>query len=565
MDKNNKKRKESVYEFDDDFYYVNNSAKRKKNTPKINKIKKSPKDTDIMDDFNNNLFDLSIFQNGDFQTSNLINGLDASKNLQKSQKKDEKYRKKLKKKKFSLLLENNKLSKKVINIRRNILEKSLLIEKNNTRRVKKSSKMLIDLVELDDEESKIYKTIHTFNTNGKKTIVYFIDSFYPVIDGVVSVMDNYATLLKDEYNIVVCAPKHNGVATPFDRYFVLYSNSIYVKKQGYDLAFPQLDSDFQQYLSLLKIDLIHVQSPFNLGIFGVNLAKRRKIPCFASFHSQLKRNYYNAVKNEIIATWLTKITMNVYKQADVVLTMNDFSRSLIAEYGLKRQVKILPNATNLIPKTFEKDFENSVLSKHGIDNSAFNIIFIGRFVEVKNVYFILKIIENLRIINKNFKMIFLGYGPEQSKMTKIVKEKNLSNFVTFTGKIDSSDEKAILIKNSNLLLFPSDYDTDGIVKIECACYKVPTLCIENTGVSSNMKNDHNAFIEKYSLDAFIDRLDYLIKNPNVVKAVGENAFNELYLTWNDVCTQLSQLYKSHIKSYHLDKQKKSKKYNKKTS
>ena len=65
---------------------------------------------------------------------------------------------------------------------------------------------------------------------------------------------------------------------------------------------------------------------------------------------------------------------------------------------------------------------------------------------------------------------FRGYGPEQGKMQKICEQNGLKNVVKFTGKIDDVDEKAIIIKNSNLLFFPSVYDTDGIVKIECACY-----------------------------------------------------------------------------------------------
>ena len=109
-------------------------------------------------------------------------------------------------------------------------------------------------------------------------------------------------------------------------------------------------------------------------------------------------------------------------------------------------------------------------------------------------------------INKDFNFIFLGYGPEQNKMQKICKENGLENIVKFTGKIDSEDEKAILIKNSNLLFFPSVYDTDGIVRIECACYSVPTLCIEETGVASSLKDNVNGYIEKYSKEYLYNNL-----------------------------------------------------------
>ena len=555
MDKNKINSKQKINSDEDEFYFSQNSKKmhekQYKNGKKLKNLSVSDANIDADEDF----LSYGVLKNIGIDSPYLIDDYDGLKKAQKTQNKQEKIYKKLKQRELAALMEENPFSKKVITMRKNLAHKSSEQEKNNSRRIKRCTRLLIDMLDYDDREFEIFKTINFFNTNGKKTIVYFNDSFFPVIDGVVSVLDNYASILKDRFNIVVCVPKHKMTEPPFDRYFVLYSNSLFIKKQGYDLAFPQLDSEFQQYLSLLKIDLIHVQSPFNMGAFGVSLAKRRKIPCFATFHSQLKKNFYNAVKNEAIASWLTKVTMNIYKQADVVLTMNDFTKSLISQYGLKRNVEILPNATNLSPQKFNNAIEQEILNKYHIDPKQFNILFIGRFVEVKNVYFILKIIENLLIISKKFNMIFLGYGPEQAKMNKFVKDRGLTQYVTFTGKIDSISEKSIIIKNSNLLLFPSDYDTDGIVKIECACYNVPTLCIQNTGVASNIVNNHNGFVEKYSLDAFVNRLNTLINNPKLVKDVGKNAHKDLYITWEQVCNKLAILYEEHIKNYHINKAK----------
>ena len=65
------------------------------------------------------------------------------------------------------------------------------------------------------------------------------------------------------------------------------------------------------------------------------------------------------------------------------------------------------------------------------------MLFIGRFVEVKNVYFILSCLKELFKINKDFNFIFLGYGPEQSKMQKIVKENGMVIIYQFLHSIDT--------------------------------------------------------------------------------------------------------------------------------
>lgn len=480
---------------------------------------------------------------------------EVNEKLQKYMEKLEKIEKKKQKQQLNQILSEDKLSKNVIAVREKAVKRFENKNKTETKRVRKSNKYLLTK---EDETRDNYLTIDRFNNNGKKTIVYFIDSFFPLIDGVVAVLDNYARQMQKYYNVVVCAPKHKNTEYDMKDYFVLYSDSMFIKSQGYDLAFPQLDPIFQRYVSLLKIDLIHLQSPFNMGNFGLNLAKRRKVPCLITFHSQFKQNFYSAVKNDVISTWLTKILMVNYQKANLAITMNSFAKKVMREYGVTKHIEIVPNATNLKPKEFEPKIEKQILQTHGINTNIFNLIYVGRFVEVKNVYFILETIKELYKINKNFNFIFLGYGPEQGKMQKYCKENGLENIVKFTGKIDSLDEKAVIIKNSDLLFFPSVYDTDGIVKIECACYSVPTLCIENTGVSANMTNDVNGFICKNDKNEFVQKIDFLTKNVDFVKKVGKNAKRDIYITWEDVCERLKKLYDKYLNSYTLQYSKNNK-------
>ena len=155
-------------------------------------------------------------------------------------------------------------------------------------------------------------------------------------------------------------------------------------------------------------------------------------------------------------------------------------------------------------------------------------------------------------------MIFMGYGPEYNKMVKFCKDNKIDNIVKFTGKVDSSDEKAIIIKNSNLLFFPSVYDTDGIVKMECACYEVPSICVENTGAGSTITDNHNGFLEKEDVNAFVKRIEFLIKNVDFVKKIGKNAKTDLYMTWEDVCEKLHELYQKHLKRQYFKNSKKNK-------
>ncbi|MBQ8451691.1 MAG: glycosyltransferase [Clostridia bacterium] len=455
-------------------------------------------------------------------------------------------------------INEEKFYKNVCLIKKQISKAERKIKKQNIKRRRKLRKY----IEKRDDNEILHK-IKEFNENGKQTICYFVDSFYPCIDGVLYVLESYVEYMQKYYNVVVCAPKHNGECYKIDKYFVLYANSVPMKKQGYDMAWPSFDSDFQKYISLLNIHLIHLQSPFNMGAFGLELAKKRKIPCFSTFHSQFKKNFYDATKSELLATWLTRTIIKIYQNSTVALTMNPFAKNVMIEYGLKRPVEIVPNATNLVKKKFKKEFEVETLNKYHINTKTFNMIFIGRFVAVKNIFFILEVLKDLVKVNPNFNYIFLGYGPDEEKLKQMTREYGLQNHVIFTGKITDDDEKAVIIKNSNLMFFPSKYEIDSLVKIEAACYDVPTLCLENTSISSVLIDNQNGFICKDDKKEIVNRLDFLIKNVDFVKEVGKKANLEVYLTWDDSCKILKKLYDENINKFILNKKRKITKKHKK--
>ena len=468
----------------------------------------------------------------------------------------DKNEKELDKKSAKLSKNYEKFIKKIAFTRKKVKKQINTKEKRNTKRIVKCNKKILSR---RDKDKDIYLKINEFNTNGKKTVVYFIDSYFPIIDGVVSVLDNYATYMSEYYNVIVCCPKHKNKTYKSENYFVLGANSIYFKAQGYDYALPALDVKFNHFINLLKIDLIHINAPFNMGNFGLDLAKRRNIPSITTFHSQFKQDFYKATNSELLSTILSGLIMNVYQNSTITITMNEFAAGIMKSYGLKRKkIEIVPNATSLVYKDFDENQEKTILNKHKIDKNKFNLIFIGRFVKVKNIDFILESIKDLKETHKDFSMIFVGYGPEEGAMKKYCAENGLSGHVIFTGKILNEDEKAIIIKNSNLLVFPSTYDTDGIIKIECACYSVPTICFENTGVSSGFVNDETAFIVENDKDKFVEKLRFILDNPDIAKQIGDNARRETYITWKDVGKKLKVIYDRLLNTKNLKNAKKNK-------
>ncbi|MCR5186167.1 MAG: glycosyltransferase [Clostridia bacterium] len=102
----------------------------------------------------------------------------------------------------------------------------------------------------------------------KITVGIFIDTFFPMIDGVTMVVDNYARRLKKYANVVVFAPKM--YKENFDDsklpYKVVRCKSCGVPFIDYSLPIPNLDMGFKKILDSYNFDIVHIHSPATTGI-----------------------------------------------------------------------------------------------------------------------------------------------------------------------------------------------------------------------------------------------------------------------------------------------------------
>ena len=186
--------------------------------------------------------------------------------------------------------------------------------------------------------------------NNKLTIGIFNDSYYPMIDGVYMVVDNYARRLTKYANVIVFVPDYKK--TSYDDsifpYKIVRCKSLKFLFQDYVIPIPKVDSKFKQELEKYKLDIVHIHSPFALGRIGLNYAKRHNIPCVATMHSQFKQDFKKAFKSEYIATKLTNKFIKTYNECDTCWAVNnEVARIFHDEYHYKCLPKVMNNATEM--------------------------------------------------------------------------------------------------------------------------------------------------------------------------------------------------------------------------
>ncbi len=380
----------------------------------------------------------------------------------------------------------------------------------------------------------------------KKTIGLFIDAFYPMTDGVVLVVDNYAKRLMKKFNVIVFCPSY--VDHDYDDsifpYKVVRCKSIKVPFIDYDYSIPKADRTFQKELEEYQLDLVHIHSPFTIGEEGIRYAKNHHIPSIGTVHSQYKQDFKRAVKINILTDTLTKKIVNVYNKCDEVWAVNErVAKIFHEEYGYKKIPRVMNNATEMLPVKDELKAKKLINDKYHLTEEKV-FIYVGRLNALKNIFFI---VEALNIVHNlcpelAFKMFFIGSGQDEEKLIKLINKYHLEDIIIICGKITDRDLLASFYARSDLFLFPSLYDSSSIVQIEAASQKTPVLFINHAITAASVINNVNGFLAKNDVNAYAKTIIKIINNPKLLNKVSNNAYRDLYKNWDDNIKEVEQRY-----------------------
>ncbi len=381
----------------------------------------------------------------------------------------------------------------------------------------------------------------------KITIGLFTDSFFPMTDGVGRVVDNYAKRLANYANVVVFAPAYK---TKYDdtkfNYEVVRSKSFKVPTIDYSLPVPQIDREFKDKLKNYHLDIVHIHTPFTIGKAGLNYAKKHHIPCVGTMHSQYKRDFLRAVKNDYLATKLNNQLIKVFNKCDVCWAVNkEVARIFYEDYGYKCMPLVMNNATEMLPvKNRKKACEIINKKYHLQDEKVF--IFVGRINNLKNVFFIVDVLAEMEKSSLPFKykMLFIGCGQDEEGLKKRIKKHHLEDKVIMCGKVTDREMLANYYVRGDLFLFPSLYDASSIVQIEASSQKTPVLFLKDSATSATVTDNINGFIEEYDIKKYAKRVIDIMTNRKLYDSVCENAYRDLYKNWDD---QIDEVYQSYIK------------------
>lgn len=369
----------------------------------------------------------------------------------------------------------------------------------------------------------------------KLKVIQAMDVYLPDVDGVINCMHNYCLNLYDKSELTVMVPKNKKGYVDKQPYKITRCKSIHVPILNDYYGFPKLDKKFKKEIMKKDYDIIHVHSPFNMARFALKVARKKKIPIVATFHSNMRPIFRSVVKIPFIAEMMVKRLGRLYNKFDEVFVCSPLVEEQARSFGYTGKITYLPFGTDFnICETAEENAK-SANEIFGIRPDELVFIYVGRVMPLKRIDFILDSLKIVKDKGVKFKFYVVGKGAELENLKKYSKKLGFTEQeVIFTGFLPR-EQFPLIFSRSNLLLFPSLYDNFGLVKVEGASYKTPGVYIENSCAGYGVKDGVDGYLAKDTKEDFADKIISAVSDREVLKNVGENAQKNLYLHWKD-CT-----------------------------
>ena len=411
------------------------------------------------------------------------------------------------------------------------------------------------------KKANVDTTSEAANKPQKTKIAIVTEAFYPHVDGVIRVIDNYARELMNypEYDVTIVVPGPNDPAE-YKKvlgdlpYKIMACKTSWFGYDGYKK--PYLDRAFKKKFKDAHFDLIHTHSAYNLYWFLLKVAKKQHIPVILTVHCQFLPDFKRYVKFPPAIFVSRCIIANHLRKCDLMISLSDMMDTYIRrEFNYRGKSLIVPNSPSFVPPSPSeiRAIGQETRKKLGVADNVPVFCFLGRLVRAKGVFMILKALKILKDRGMAFKMIYVGSGFDEKELKEEVEKSGFSEDIIMAGQVNEYAKLVEVFAASKLFLFPSTYDVDPLVKREAAACLCPAICLEGQYGSAGIENGVNGFLCQQSPESLADKIVEALADEPLRDKIAMRARETLFSTWKDNIAGVTKIYEA-VLAEHKAKQ-----------
>lgn len=336
----------------------------------------------------------------------------------------------------------------------------------------------------------------------------FTESYRPYISGVTRSVE---TLEKElawlGHEIYIFAPAYPHFKDENKR--VIRFPSVPTPYPGFYLAVP-----CPSVIPKIKLDIIHSNSLFGLGVLSMLYAKKNGIPFVYSFHTVFTEYLHYIPFPKFLSFPILSLLIKLFcNRCDCVIVPNKIIRDYLINFKVNSRIEIIPSGVDV--DLSARASREGLKEELGIPGKAKVLVYVGRLSKEKNIPLLFDVFRLVLEKHPGTFLLIVAGGPKEAEFKKLAVKLGLRQNTIFTGQINYPDVLSYY-RCGDIFVFASATETQGLVIAEAKSCALPVVVLDAQGASKSVIDEEDGFLieaEKAStLQDFADRITLLIEN-----------------------------------------------------
>lgn len=240
--------------------------------------------------------------------------------------------------------------------------------------------------------------------------------------------------------------------------------------------------------------------------------------------------------------WVKADKLNNRNATDIVAISSEVKQFIITiEKANPRKITLIHHG--IPPELFTQQSEESkkyLTETYYLENRIV-IGTVSRLIDWKGYKYIIEAAEHVVREYSNVLFLFVGEGPQEEELKKLVIEKGLENHITFTGWLDRKHIPS-LYAILNVYVHAANYEPFGFVIPEAMMNQAPVVSTPTGSAKDAIINKENGVIVPYKNgEKLAEGIIYAIEHGTDFKAKGQETALRMY--------NFKRMFDDHIKLY----------------
>jgi alpha-1,6-mannosyltransferase len=299
-------------------------------------------------------------------------------------------------------------------------------------------------------------------------------------------------------------------------------------------------------------DLIESADPYQLGWAAAAIARRRRIPAVAYYHSDFAEAYLRPATHRLAKRVEDRLmnaarvyTAALYNRFDATLVPSPELQAKLTAAGVQR-VRVGELGVSTAVFTAEPDDRAATRAAHKISADRTLLLYVGRLANEKNTETLCAAFSLVAQRHAGaYHLLVIGDGQQRSAVTELA---YVTGAVTWLPHCSDAAELAALYRAADLFVHPGVQETFGLVALESQACGTAVVGIRGSAMDRIILHDQDAWARENSAAALADAIERA--RASDVRRAGASAarivaqrydwaqvFDRLFCFYRELCAQ----------------------------